>query len=113
MPSGVGSKPDGTASNPLHVIMAGAGGSAGAASAIPGLPQVMHSVTSSLGGIFGKIFGGFMAEGGDVSPGRAYMVGEKHPEFFVPRVRGSIAKSLPGVGNHTIVNMHVRHARCR
>jgi hypothetical protein len=70
------------------------------------------------GGIFGKIFGfasmfaGFLAHGGDVTPGRAYVVGEKHPEFFVPRSPGTVATRLniePGSPvQHTVnVNTHI------
>ena len=103
---GVGSKPDGSASNPLHVIMAGAGsGASGAASAMGNLPQVMHSVTSSIGSVFGKIFGGFLEGGGDVSPGKAYVVGERHPEFFVPRVHGAVANSM-AMGGQVAVHNH-------
>jgi phage-related minor tail protein len=36
------------------------------------------------------IFGGFRAEGGPVSAGRAYIVGERGPELFVPRSSGTI-----------------------
>jgi hypothetical protein len=95
---GAGSKPDGTASNPLHVVMAGAAGAVSSA----GIPQALHSAMGSLSGMFSKIFGGFMASGGDVSPGKAYMVGERHPEFFVPKVAGSVSKSFP-TGGHTII----------
>jgi hypothetical protein len=99
-----GSKPDGTASNPLHVVVvSGVPGVAGAG-AVPGLPQVMHSVSGSLGQVFGKIFGGFLAGGGDVSPGKAYVVGEHHPEFFVPRVRGAVANRISAGGQIAVHN---------
>lgn len=35
-------------------------------------------------------FGGFFADGGPVSPGKGYMVGEKGPEFFAPSTSGYI-----------------------
>lgn len=61
-----------------------------------------------LGGIFGhitsffsSIFGGAMAGGGDVTPGKAYLVGEKHPEFFVPGKSGSIVPTMSTGGQHT------------
>jgi hypothetical protein len=42
-------------------------------------------------------FGGFRQEGGPVQPGRAYVVGEREPEMFVPDVPGTIVPSLsPG-----------------
>jgi hypothetical protein len=59
---------------------------------------IMNSIQSALGGgggvfgaggLFGG-FGGFMASGGSVSPGTAYMVGEKGRELFVPNQSGKI-----------------------
>jgi len=44
-----------------------------------------------LDGLFGMIFGSpFMAEGGPVSGGQSYVVGEEGPELFVPRTGGTI-----------------------
>src|SRR5690606_9069839 len=37
-----------------------------------------------IGGFLGGLFGGARAEGGPVSPGRAYLVGERGPEVIVP-----------------------------
>lgn len=42
------------------------------------------------GGILGGLFGGFRAEGGPVSAGRAYIVGERGPELMVPHTSGSV-----------------------
>ncbi len=39
-------------------------------------------------------FGGGMAEGGDVTPGKAYIVGENHPEWFLPKAAGTIVPTL-------------------
>ena len=60
------------------------------------------------GGIFGGVgsgggflnalsglFGGFRAGGGPVRAGRAYVVGEKRPELFVPGQSGHIVPSIP------------------
>ena len=49
----------------------------------------------SLGGVLGTLLGGALglpgrATGGPVSPGRAYMVGERGPELFVPTGSGRI-----------------------
>jgi phage-related minor tail protein len=41
-------------------------------------------------GISGAILAGFRAEGGPVSAGSSYVVGEKGPELFVPHSSGSI-----------------------
>ena len=43
-----------------------------------------------LGGLIGGIFGGFRANGGSVSSGRAYVVGENGPELMVPGVSGTV-----------------------
>jgi len=57
----------------------GGGGSGG------GLLSAATSVLGSVFGLPGR------ATGGPVSPGRAYMVGERGPEVFVPTGSGSIA----------------------
>ena len=48
------------------------------------------------GGLLAGIFGGFRAMGGPVTPSRAYVVGERGPEMFVPQVAGQI------VPNHAL-----------
>lgn len=62
-----------------------------------------------LGGLFGggggigdfisDAFGGFRAEGGPVSAGMAYIVGERRPEIFVPKTDGMILPSTAGFGS--------------
>lgn len=47
------------------------------------------------GGFLASIFGGFKAAGGPVSAGRAYVVGEKRPELFVPNTSGKIIPRVP------------------
>lgn len=47
------------------------------------------------GGLFGKVFGGFREDGGPVETGKAYVVGEKRPELFVPKVPGVIVPRVP------------------
>lgn len=42
------------------------------------------------GDLMASVFGGFRADGGDVETGRAYVVGERGPEWFMPREPGSI-----------------------
>ena len=49
---------------------------------------------TKLGSWVGSGFGGYLAAGGDVSPGNAYVVGERHPELFVPGVAGTVVPSL-------------------
>ena len=50
--------------------------------------------TGLLGGLFSSVFGGFRENGGDVTAGKAYIVGEKRPEVFVPSTNGSIISSV-------------------
>ena len=47
------------------------------------------------GGILGGLFGGFREDGGPVQAGKAYVVGEKQPELFVPRTNGTIIPQVP------------------
>ena len=71
------------------------GGSAsGGGSSAGGLANLL----GSLAGLPGR------ATGGPVSPGQAYMVGERGPELFVPTSAGSIANnaSLNGGGARTV-----------
>lgn len=68
--------------------------------------SIFSSITNVLGGIahgiggffsgFASIFGGFLESGGDVTPGKAYVVGEKRPELFVARQPGRVVPSLQG-----------------
>lgn len=56
-------------------------------------------------GTIGSFFGlPFLADGGDVTPGRAYVVGEDHPEFFVPHTAGSVVPAMKIGGQQTNVN---------
>jgi hypothetical protein len=71
----------GTGTNP-----AGGGANSGIMGALGPLSKGLGSLLS--------IFKGFLAGGGNVTPGHAYVVGEKHPEFFLPRQSGAIVPSL-------------------
>ena len=52
-----------------------------------------------------------MADGGDVTPGSAYLVGEEHPEIFAPRTAGRIipdfSKAMRSRPQGTTINFHV------
>ena len=58
-------------------------------------------IVSAIASAFG--FGGFRANGGPVSAGRSYVVGERGPEWFVPNQSGSIVPGGGGAGV-TIIN---------
>lgn len=47
----------------------------------------------------GSLFGGFFADGGDITGGKAYVVGERGPEVFRPRGSGTI------IPNHKLRSM--------
>ena len=60
-----------------------------------------------LGGLVGSLLGlPGRATGGPVSAGRAYMVGERGPELFVPTAAGRV-EANPGQGNGRMVNVTV------
>lgn len=52
------------------------------------------------GSFFSNFFGGGRAEGGPVSAGKGYIVGERGPEWFMPGVSGSI---IPGGGGAAVI----------
>ncbi|MCU0950037.1 MAG: phage tail tape measure protein [Burkholderiaceae bacterium] len=56
------------------------------------------------GSFFGGLFGGARADGGPVSAGRAYLVGERGPEMFVPRGAGQIVPNGGMAGAMTVTN---------
>ena len=74
---------------------------------------VTEPIAGALGDIFkgfdlGAIFGGGKAVGGPVSSGRAYLVGERGPELFVPPASGNIVPNNQlGGGRAVVINMNV------
>ena len=56
------------------------------------------------GNILGSLFGGFRANGGAVSAGKAYVVGERGAEMFVPNSSGQI---IPNGGGGVTVNQTI------
>jgi lambda family phage tail tape measure protein len=109
--NGIGSKfglstkgPSGTALDPIFVQMAGAGDLGGIIPAAGG-----SSGEGGLGGFFGlfkNLIPG-LASGGDVTPGRAYVVGERHPEFFIPNAPGHVSPAVSMGGHQTHVTMNI------
>lgn len=63
-----------------------------------GLSTAGTAIGSGIASFF-KMFAGFFAEGGDVSPGQFHMVGENGPEFFVPGQHGTIFPSASAFKN--------------
>ena len=72
--------------------------------------------TGNIGGLvstgidwFSTLFAGARASGGPVEAGKAYLVGEKGPEPFIPKVSGTILPnaSLAGIGGSSVNQVQV------
>lgn len=66
-----------------------------------GLGSLISGAAMSLLGAPGR------ATGGPVSPGRAYRVGERGPELFVPTVSGRVEAGAPATGSAVTINVNV------
>lgn len=62
----------------------------------------ISSALGSIGGGIKSLFGGGRAEGGPVSGGQSYLVGEKGPELFSPGTSGNIT---PNGGQTNVFNI--------
>lgn len=63
----------------------------------------------AIGSAIAGAFGGFRADGGPVSPGKAYVVGERGRELFMPRTAGTIVPNdaLAGGAGGMSVNLTI------
>jgi hypothetical protein len=68
-----------------------------------------NPVTQAIGGAIDTVFGGGRANGGPVSGGTSYLVGERGPEIFTPRSNGSIIPNN-AMGGGTVINLNVSGA---
>jgi hypothetical protein len=68
-----------------------------------------NPVTQAIGGAIDTVFGGGRANGGPVSRGTSYLVGERGPEIFTPRSNGSIIPNN-AMGGGTVINLNVSGA---
>ncbi|SEB40621.1 hypothetical protein [Terriglobus roseus] len=107
---GLGSKPDGSRSNPLYVMIAGSGGGVAglfnigggvlhlsdsvANLAAPSMPSTdaIRSLAgdSSPWASIAGLFGGGRAVGGNINAGTTYLVGERGPELITPSSAGYV-----------------------
>jgi phage-related minor tail protein len=71
---------------------------------------VTQPLTNVLTSALSSAFGGARAEGGPVDRGRAYLVGERGPELFVPGASGSIASNARVGGTNVTINVQTRDA---
>ena len=71
--------------------------------------KALGSIMGSMGGNpLSSIFGGFRANGGSVTAGKAYMVGERGAEMFVPNQSGTIVpNNAMGGGGGVTVNQTI------
>jgi phage-related minor tail protein len=67
----------------------------------------VETILSGIGGAVGVGGRPGRATGGPVSPGRAYVVGERGPELFVPTAAGQVATSVPASGCEMRVTVNV------
>jgi hypothetical protein len=63
-----------------------------------------------ISGFFKNLFDGFRADGGPVSSGGAYIVGERGPELFVPGASGNIVPNNALGGGGPVFNVDMRGA---
>ena len=67
-----------------------------------------NSAVKGIAGAISSAFGGFRANGGSVSAGTPYVVGEKGAELFVPNSSGTIVPN--GAMGGTTINLTVNGA---
>jgi len=85
-------------SSGIGALGGGGGGGGGG-----GLGSLITSVLTALAGAPGR------ATGGPVSAGRAYRVGERGPELFVPTTSGRVEANVPGGARGAVtINVNVR-----
>ena len=95
--------------NQILGVLPSAGGSAGNAAGFggtfdAGIPAIGNTTN------FSGAFGGARANGGPVSSGQTYMVGERGPELFVPGRSGTIIANdkMGGGSTNVIVNVDAK-----
>jgi methyl-accepting chemotaxis protein len=71
--------------------------------------KALGSIMGGFGGgdLFGSLFGGFRANGGAVTAGKAYVVGERGAEMFVPSQNGTIIPNGAMGGAGVTVNQTI------
>jgi hypothetical protein len=69
-----------------------------------------NAVVKGISGVIDSVFGGFRANGGSVSSGTPYVVGERGAELFVPKSNGMIVPNNALGGGGTTINLTVNGA---
>lgn len=88
----------------------GTGSSTGSGGFLSGVVNFFSGIVSTVGGWFGNLLG--RQHGGEVTGGRAYLVGERGPEVFRPGGSGWIDPALGGGGN-TYVTVKIGETELR
>ena len=69
-----------------------------------------NPLVQGIGNVISSVFGGFRANGGSVSAGTPYVVGERGAELFVPKSNGMIVPNNAMSGGGTTINLTVNGA---
>lgn len=69
-----------------------------------------NAAVKGIANVVSSVFGGFRANGGAVSSGTPYVVGERGAELFVPKSNGMIVPNNALGGNGTTINLTVNGA---
>lgn len=69
-----------------------------------------NSAVKGIANVVSSVFGGFRANGGSVSAGTPYVVGERGAEVFVPKSNGMIVPNNALGGSGTTINLTVNGA---
>ena len=69
-----------------------------------------NSAVKGIANVVSSVFGGFRANGGSVSAGTPYVVGERGAELFVPKSNGMIVPNGAMGGSGTTINLTVNGA---
>lgn len=106
-----------SSSNPMFVQVVNGLASASGLGGIGKLFSSSGDKSAGGGDLFGTLFGmlgGALADGGDMSPGRAYLVGERGPEMVVPKGSHSVIPNHALGGSRTVNNhFHYGNAAAR
>jgi hypothetical protein len=69
-----------------------------------------NAAVKGISNLVSSVFGGFRANGGSVSAGTPYVVGERGAELFVPKSNGMIVPNNALGGGGTTINLTVNGA---
>jgi len=68
-------------------------------------------LVDTIGGFAGNLFGGARADGGPITAGTPYLVGERGPEIVVPKSSGTVLPNGTGTGTSVTINQNFNGVR--